>query len=390
MNKSIIPFDQLYDATKYIEEWREMIKWCEHRKIRSKVLVQTFLNGVQPKGLGTMIAHKGFKKLDKVMDFFVVVYQQCCKAQSLLSSVGLQCEVKKTPPSAAAPAAAPAAVAAAAATAAAAAGKKQYADDKNMSAVGNKHKTNQNINKLDDVTCFKCGQSGHYSNKCTSVQKVMKKMKLRGAVEDVPTVGFFISGLNSDVHLVGQLDTGAEINLVPNTCRNAILGAGYKIFNDKTVEMIGITGHSICLNEYVIVNLGITGMGDEYMCNNVVLWLADIKQNEIIVGWKEINRGNMMKGLDSIINIQHALGVPLSSDVNDNVEDDFEDMDGNSCEPVWPWSASEVESLDSGVGTVSSDIVLPSVPNDCESREAIGLMLEQYKHLFGNLPMCNG
>ena len=62
--------------------------------MRSKVLIQTFLNGIHPKGLGTMIAHKGFKTLTRVMEVFILLYQQCCKAQSLLVSVGVTCEMK--------------------------------------------------------------------------------------------------------------------------------------------------------------------------------------------------------------------------------------------------------------------------------------------------------
>ena len=94
MERVKTPFEQLVPASKYIEEWKEMLTWCKLRNIRSKILIQTFLNGISPKGLGTMIAHKGYKKLKKVMEVFIVLYQQSCQAYSLMVSVGMSCETK--------------------------------------------------------------------------------------------------------------------------------------------------------------------------------------------------------------------------------------------------------------------------------------------------------
>ena len=53
MEKWRTPFEQLIPASKYLEEWKEMLTWCKLRNIRSKILIQTFLSGILPKGLGT-------------------------------------------------------------------------------------------------------------------------------------------------------------------------------------------------------------------------------------------------------------------------------------------------------------------------------------------------
>ena len=388
-------FGQLVPASKYLEDWKEMGRWCKFQKIRSRVLIQTFLNGITPRGVGTTIAHKGYKKLSKVMDVFILLYQQCCQAQSLLTSVGVSCDFSSSSiGSSSSSSSRPKPTAGPAVTyqqqQQQQQQKKQYADDKNNTVVGNKNKPNQNQNKLEDVTCFTCGKIGHYSNKCPNKGKSTKRMKLRGATNNVPTVGFYVKGSNSNVHLVCQLDTCAEINLIPYQYKNSLLSAGFDVHTQEEVTVIGITGHSIKVTQYVVLDLFITGVDDnEPKCKDIQLWFADVEQGEVIICWNDIQKYKLMDNLDSIMSIQHAMGVSLSSNTVDVLEPTFEDMDGNECMPVWPMSVDDIDALDSTESCieVGSGIGIPIVSSDCIIKTDIDVILHEYEHVFGDLPL---
>jgi len=64
-----------------------------------------------------------------------------------------------------------------------------------------------------EITCFNCGEAGHFSNKCTKLKKAAGKVFALNA-EEVEQLNNLIRGMCfiNDTPLIAIIDTGATWN----------------------------------------------------------------------------------------------------------------------------------------------------------------------------------
>jgi hypothetical protein len=94
------PFTKLSTATNYVRDWKDAMRWCSNKLPRERTMTEFFVSNVRPKKLGHVLKNTGVKKINEMMDKFIMHYRKGVSAKRTLAGMDSASPVDAKPKSA--------------------------------------------------------------------------------------------------------------------------------------------------------------------------------------------------------------------------------------------------------------------------------------------------
>ena len=378
------PFLRLGQATNYVRDWKDALRWCKNYLPRQKAMIKFFLGNVMPKKLAYSLEDLGIKTMDRLMVKFVDEYQKCVKAKKILTGMEPATEVTTK------------------------GGGLNKAESKAFASGGgserkpDKPKDETKGTGGDDwklkAKCFKCQKTGHISPDCpekdTKGNERGKFKKVGGMLQmprrptgpylAVDLVGPESSDEDRHMRLMCNMDSGAECNIVSEKWVTHLEQHGGLIWNLQTPVTIEWLDSATRLQIIKTIELRVK-VAEFKATFLIVPWDLDY----LVVGWETMTEHGVLKSLEDFLQVQRNMNVSIGL-IHEEVDMKVENMDGvrvTSDSLRWPVEDAGddlpglVRDDDSDIDSGTEEPVMSK-----QQRYEIGQLVDEFKEVFEELP----
>jgi hypothetical protein len=377
------PFLRLGQATNYVRDWKDALRWCKNYLPRQKAMIKFFLGNVMPRKLAYSLEDLGIKTIERLMVTFVDEYQKCVKAKKVLTCMETTSEV--APKSGGWSKAEP----------------RVAVNASNAERKLDKPKSETKGASGDDwklkAKCFKCQKTGHISPDCP--ENNMRgdergRFKKMGAMLQMPKrptgpylavdlAGPECSEEDRKMRLMCNMDSGAECNIVGEKWVTHLEQHGGVIWDRQTpitIEWLDSTTR-LQVKKSIDLRVTIAECKAEFLATFLIVpW--DIEY--MVVGWETLKAEGLLKTLEDFLQVQKNMNVSIGL-VHEEVNMKIENMDGvGITSDSLRWPADDESDDDIPEKRLGSEEEEP-IMSAAQEREITELVAE-FEDVFNELP----